>query len=72
MADEERPFGKREGLEKRLALWANQLSKDKQYPWIGLGIIDDLKCAAEALGGESFDKLYPPAPKPAPAVEYDL
>jgi hypothetical protein len=75
MSDYERPFGKPEGIEKRLAMWANQLGRDKTYPWIGLGIIDDLKCAAEMLGGEPFDKLYPSViPKPAaPApVEYDL
>ena len=66
MSDQERPFGKPEGLEKRLAMWANQLGRDSRYPWIGLGIIDDLKCAARMLGADP-DKLYP-----AKQTEYDL
>lgn len=60
-----RAFGKREGLEKRLAMWANQLSRDKQYPWVGLGLIDDLKCASRELGGDP-DKQYPDMRKSVP------
>lgn len=78
MSDEiNRCFGKPEGLEKRLAYWARQLSMDKKYPWVGLGLIDDLKCACRELGGDP-DKTYPDmrkpesAPAPAPVVEYDL
>lgn len=79
MADNDRCFGKREGLEKRLAMWAQQLSTDKQYPWVGLGLIDDLKAASRALGHDP-DMKYPdmrtkvsaPEPKPAPIQEYDL
>jgi hypothetical protein len=76
-SDDHRCFGKREGLEKRLAMWANQLGRDKSYPWVGLGLIDDLKCASRELGGDP-DKQYPDMRKPAPAapepakVEYDL
>jgi hypothetical protein len=47
---EEKSFGVPEGIEKRLAYWARQLSVDKRYPWVGSGLIDDLKCAAEMLG----------------------
>lgn len=85
MADDyekNRAFGKREGLEKRLAMWAQQFSTDKRFPWVGLGLIDDLKCACRELGGDP-DKRYigsKEAPRPAPAaaapepakVEYDL
>ncbi|MFL6707950.1 MAG: hypothetical protein ACJ8HI_07065 [Massilia sp.] len=82
MADEyekNRAFGKPEGIEKRLAMWQNQLSRDKSFPWVGLGLIDDLKCACRMLGGDP-DKQYPdmrkpaptPAPEPAKVVEYDL
>lgn len=79
MADEyekNRAFGKRENLEKRLAMWANQLSHDPKFPWVGLGLIDDLKCACRELGGDP-DKRFADTrtPKPAPApkiVEYDL
>jgi hypothetical protein len=79
MADDyekNRAFGKPENIEKRLAMWSNQLSHDKSYPWVGLGLIDDLKCACRMLGGDP-DKKYAdmrkPAPQPAPAtVEYDL
>lgn len=78
MADDyqsNRCFGKPEGLEKRLAYWARQLSMDKKFPWVGLGLIDDLKCACRELGGDP-DKVYPdmrknPPPEPA-KVEYDL
>jgi len=42
-------FGKREGLKERLAEWAETLSHDNRYPWAGLGIIADLKLAAEVL-----------------------
>ena len=79
--EKNRCFGKRDGLEKRLAMWANQLSHDPKYPWVGLGIIDDLKCACRELGGDP-DKKYadmrnpkelPPEPKQSePAQEYDL
>jgi hypothetical protein len=72
--DENRGFGKPEGLEKRLAMWARQLSCDKRFPWVGLGLIDDLKCASRELGGDP-DKQYPDMRKPAvpaKAVEYDL
>ena len=55
----ESPYGKADkDLGKRLAYWANQLSHDRRYPWAGLGIIDDLKCAAGLLGSEA-DTLYP-------------
>jgi hypothetical protein len=77
MSDENRAFGKPENIEKRLAMWANQFSMDKSYPWVGLGLIDDLKCACRMLGGDP-DKRYPDMRKPtakvepAPQQEYDL
>jgi hypothetical protein len=77
--EKNRAFGKRENLEKRLAMWVAQLSMDKSFPWVGLGLIDDLKCACRELGGDP-DKKYPDmrtpkpasAPEPAAATEYDL
>lgn len=77
MSDENRCFGKAEGLGKRLAMWANSLGINKQYPWIGLGIVDDLKAAARALG-EDPDALYPqhfnhsPVLSEPKKMEYDL
>ena len=59
----DRCFGKPDGLEKRLAMWANQLSHDPKYPWVGLGLIDDLKCASRELGGDP-DRQYPDMRKP--------
>ena len=64
----ESPYGQNDGLGKRLAYWANQLSQNRTYPWQGLGIIDDLKAAAKLLGSDA-DVLYP---KIAPVVEFDL
>lgn len=60
-------FGKPENIGLRLAAWANQLSRDKAYPWVGTGLIEDLKCAAK-LQGVNFDAMFPPGfdPKPAP------
>jgi hypothetical protein len=79
--DKNRCFGKREGLEKRLAMWARQLGMDKRYPWVGLGLIDDIKAACRELGGDPdkwYDDVRPqpkkataPAPEPK-AMEYDL
>lgn len=78
------PYGVPEGLERRLAQWANQLSRDKTYPWVGSGLIDDLKLASTTLGAPPFETLYPMfvggkippppgAPKPpAPPMEFDL
>lgn len=56
--EKNRPFGKSENIEKRLAMWVNGLSTDKSLPWVGLGLIDDLKCACRMLGGNP-DKIYP-------------
>jgi hypothetical protein len=71
-------FGIPEGLGRRLNTWANQLSRDKSYPWLGTGIIADLKCAAQQLGAPPFDEMFPlviattkPAPVPAPVEEED-
>lgn len=85
--DKTRCFGKPEGLGKRLAMWANSLGRNKDYPWIGLGIVDDLKEAARQLGVDP-EKNYPneifthraaPAPviddsawAPPASTEYDL
>lgn len=82
----ERQFGMPEGLARRLNTWANQLSTNKSYPWVGTGLIDDLKCAASQLGAPSFAEMFPDrdyTPKPEPeedefaayrahVAEYDL
>lgn len=62
---EGRAFGVPDGIEKRLEYWARQLSLDKRYPWVGMGLIDDLKCAAKMLGAKGIE----PLPE---KVEYDL
>lgn len=78
-----RPFGKPENIEKRLAMWVNGLCTDKSLPWVGLGLIDDLKQACRMLGGDP-DKIYPDTRKsmrtlsaqmqsePEASTEYDL
>jgi len=76
MSDEERAFGKPEGIEKRLAMWHRQLKNDSRCPIHYRGMIDDLSCASRMLGGDP-DKKYPdmrpaPKPEPAPSTEYDL
>ena len=66
----ERNFGVRTGLENRLATWANQLSMDNRFPWVGLGLIADLKCAAKQLGSDP-EVMFPALRDPEPE-EYDL
>jgi hypothetical protein len=73
---DDRAFGQPENIEKRLAMWVAQLSMNKSLPWVGLGIVDDLKCACRMLGGDP-DKRYPDMrkskpPEPAKVTEYDL
>lgn len=83
----ERQFGIPEGLGRRLNTWANQLAMDKRYPWVGTGLIDDLKAAAKIVGGAPpFEEMFPErnyAPQPvdeedefaayrAHAAQYDL
>lgn len=75
--EKNRAFGKPENIEKRLAMWVTQLSMDKSFPWVGLGLIDDLKCACRMLGGDP-EKRYADMRNPKPALapvkvtEYDL
>ena len=64
---EGRAFGVPDGIEKRLEYWARQLSLDKRYPWVGMGLIDDLKCAAKMLGPNTGANH-----RAAETVEYDL
>jgi len=74
----DRRFGIPDGLGRRMNTWANQLSRDKSYPWVGTGLIDDLKCAARELGAPPFDEMFPlviqttkPAPQPTPEPEME-
>lgn len=43
------PFGKPRGLASRLADMAGRMGTDRNLPWAGLGIIEDLKLAASIL-----------------------
>lgn len=58
------PYGTPEGLERRLAVWANQLGRDRRYPWVGSGLIADLQLAAKTLGCPAG--LFAPVPPPPP------
>ena len=55
-------YGSPEGLSVRLREWSERLGKDRQFPWVGLGLFKDLEAAANILE----DK--PTAPK----MEFDL
>jgi len=71
----EKQFGIPEGLGRRLNTWANQLAIDKRYPWVGTGLLEDLKLAATLTGAPPFDVMFPKrdyTPKPAEPIEYDL
>jgi hypothetical protein len=56
-------YGTEEGLADRLDTWADRLGRDKTLPWIGLGIIADLRAAAAKISGQ---------PIKTPQAEYDL
>lgn len=69
------PFGKVDGLSARLDKWAADLSKNNSYPWVGLGLIADLKAAAAVIDGrpvpvdpDNQEKEPPETPK----MEFDL
>lgn len=67
----ESPYGKRLGLRERIADWVEQLGTDKTLPWVGLGLIADLRLVAEVLPeklepGAEFDMTKPKI------VEFDL
>lgn len=71
------PFGKEEGLSKRLDKWATDLGRQQTYPWVGLGLIADLRAAAAVIDGRPIP--VDPAeglPDETPAAdsnpEYDL
>lgn len=78
----ERLFGHPENIEKRLIAWRRQLAANKDYPWVGTGLLDDLVCAAKMLGADvsEFEKpdatqlmfdIVPPEPEQQ-SMEYDL
>ena len=56
------PYGNPEGLSGRLREWSERLGKDRQFPWVGLGLFKDLEAAANILEGKA----------PPPAQEFDL
>jgi hypothetical protein len=70
----EKQFGIKEGLGRRLNTWAHQLSLDKRYPWVGTGLLDDLKLASKLVGGApSYAEMFEqPLAAPEPVIEYDL
>lgn len=56
-------YGSREGLTDRLDDWIERMCKDKSLPWMGMGLIADMKIAVAVLRGE---------PEKKPDQEYDL
>lgn len=53
------PYGKPRGLAARLSQWASRMGTDRSLPWAGLGIIEDLRLAAQVLNKrEWLEKLY--------------
>lgn len=65
------PHGKAAGLSKRLLKFAETLASDKRYPWLGLGLIDDLRAAAAIVEGKepppTLDEI-----ETAEQLEWDL
>jgi hypothetical protein len=57
----QRMHGREEGLAERLKMWRRALATDKNFPWMGTGICDDLVTAARMLGADvsEFDNIEP-------------
>ena len=71
------PFGKAEGLSQRLDKWATDLSLDRAYPWVGLGLIADLRAAAAVIDGrpvpvDPHEGLPEDTAPTEPSLESDL
>lgn len=69
----ERMHGQEKGIAERLKMWRRQLGTDKNYPWMGTGICDDLVTAARMLGADvsEFDNSTNQPVNPA-VLEFDL
>lgn len=50
----ESPHGKAPGLVARLLGWVDRMGTDRNLPWAGLGIIGDIKLAAQILNSREF------------------
>jgi hypothetical protein len=66
----ENPHGKAAGLSGRLHRFADALCTDRKYPWMGTGIVDDLRAAAATIDGQPLPKTLDEVE--AAALEYDL
>jgi hypothetical protein len=42
-------YGSTDGLPDRLLEWVDRLGRDKHFPWVGTGLLADLKTAAAEL-----------------------
>lgn len=52
------PYGKPRGLAARLSQWASRMGTDRSLPFAGLGVIGDIKLAAQVLNKrEGLEKL---------------
>jgi hypothetical protein len=75
-------YGREEGIAERLKMWRRQLGTNKNFPWLGTGICDDLVTAARLLGADvsefEADLNQPTLPGVVPvepvqqALVYDL
>lgn len=65
------PYGKPEGLPERLDRWAADLGNTHKYPWLGLGLIADLKAAAAVIDGRPIP-AEDEEPAPTKSMEFDL
>lgn len=63
----ERRYGKPEGLLERLEEWIDRMGNDHNLPWVGLGLIDDLKLVVTLLPAD-----LPSAPAKLVKQDYDL
>lgn len=69
---EENRFGDPDGIGRRCAMWANQLRRNKAFPWVGTGLVDDLECVARMHGIDS-QAFYPSVVQTSPGeLTYEM
>lgn len=67
------PHGRSPGISNRLRAFANGLCTDRKYPWMGTGLVDDLRAAAALIDGVPLPKtLDEVEAAETAALEYDL
>ena len=50
----ESPYGRAAGLAARLSEWITRVGQDRTLPWVGLGLVGDMRMAVKFLSSREF------------------